>query len=270
MKGRALQSSLAVAAALLAALYVGRALAPDATLFQQALREGVLIRLAALAKLAFLGLASWHAARAGARLEPGNPARTAWGLLALGLLAFALGQGVLSAYQLATGKTPFPTVGDFFFIAAYPLLIAAFARFIRAYRETGYPVGSDAEHATLAAVVVVASVVLAYRLLRPALEADAPALERILNAAYPAFDFVLLVPIAILVRVAWPFRGGAIFRAWTTLLAGMLALCAGDILFAWFSMLGAQHLDSFLHAAYLVSYFCLARGTLLHRELLGS
>jgi hypothetical protein len=265
---RALHALLAVSGLALAVLYAMRALAPDAALYERPFSDGVLIRLAAVAKLAFLALAAWHAAQSGRRLEAGNPARRAWLLLALGLAGFALGQAVLSAYQLATGDTPFPTVGDLFFVAAYPLLIAACARFIRAYRETGYPVGSRLEHAAIAATVLAASAAVAQRVLTPALRADAPALERLLNAAYPALDFLLLVPVAILVRVAWPFRGGAIFRAWTTLLAGLIALCAGDILFAWFSRLGAQHLDSFLHAAYLVAYACLARGTLLHRELL--
>jgi diguanylate cyclase len=270
MNLRRLQNAIVVAALLTAALYTGRALFGAGGLYATVLREGVLLRAAAVCKLALLTLAAVHAYATASRLEADNPARRSWRFLALALAAFALGQAVLSGYQLVKGDTPFPSLGDLFFLAAYPLLIAAFFGFIRTYREAGYPVGTGRQHALIAVLVAVLAGVIAVPILRPVLAADDTPLKIALNAAYPLLDFVLLVPMIILLRVAWPFRGGAIFRAWGAILGGVVSLCAGDLLFAWFSMLGELHLDPLLHGSYLLGYVCFAMGTRLHRDLIAS
>jgi hypothetical protein len=262
-------SVVAVAALALAALYVGRTAVPDAALYRVALSDATLVRAAAVCKLALLALACAHAAQTFRRLEPGNDARSPWLLLALALGGFTLGQAVLSGYQLAIAKSPFPSLADVFFIACYPLLLASFVRFGRAYRRSGLPVGPVWQHLAIAAAVLAVGAVLAPPLLRPILAAPGTRLEHALNVAYPAFDGALLIPLAILVRIAWPFRGGAIFRAWALLLGGTVGMCAGDLLFAWFSMLDASHLDPLVHGSYLVAYACLAWGTRLHRDLVA-
>jgi hypothetical protein len=269
LRHRWLQPALTVAALVVAALYAGRALAGSVGLYQTVLRDGVLLRTAAVLKLALLVLACVHAWHTTRSLEPENPARGPWRLLTAALAGFALAQGVLSSYQLLTGVSPFPSAGDVFFVAAYPLMIVSFFGFIHAYREAGFPVGSRRQHALIAALVAVVAVAVAVPLLRPVLAAPGAAVELFLNAAYPILDFVLLVPMVILMRVAWPFRGGAIFRAWGALLGGVVAMCAGDLLFAWFSSLGATGLDPLLHASYLIGYLGLALGTGQHRDLVA-
>jgi hypothetical protein len=267
MSLRRLQTVIIAVALAVAVLYVGRTLAGPTGIYATVLRDGVMVRLAGLAKLALLVLAYVHASATAGRLERDNPARGPWRLLALALGGFTLGQAVLTSYQLVRGASPFPSLGDVFFVAAYPLLIASFFGFIRTYREAGYPVGTSAEHTLIAAAVAVLAGVVAVPILRPVLAAGGTPVELFLNVAYPVLDFVLLVPMVILLRVAWPFRGGAIFNAWAALLGGVVAICAGDLLFAWFSMLGETHLDPLLHGAYLVGYACFALGTRLHRDL---
>jgi hypothetical protein len=267
---RRLQNAFMVAALLVAALYAGRAAVGPSGPYATVLSDGALLKVAAVCKLALLALAALHAHATFGRLERDNPARTPWRLLALAMTAFALGQAVLSSYQMVTGVSPFPSLGDVFFVAAYPLLIASFFGFIRTYREAGYPVGSAGGHALIAALVAVLAGVIAVPILRPVLAAPGSRIELLLNTAYPVLDFVLLVPMIILVRVAWPFRGGAIFRAWAALLGGVVSICAGDLLFAWFSMLGETHLDPLLHGSYLVGYVCFALGTRLHRDLVAA
>ena len=269
MSLRMVQNAFAAASLATAALYAGRAALGSVALYESVLTEGVLVRAAAVCKLVMLVLAALHAHATAGRLESDNPARRSWRLLALSMASFALGQAVLSSYQMARGVSPFPSIGDVFFVAAYPLLIAAFLGFIRTYREAGYPVGSASQHATIAAAVAVLMVVIAVPILRPVLAAPGTPLELFLNAAYPTLDFVLLVPMFILLRVAWPFRGGPIFGAWVAILGGVVSLCAGDLLFALFSMLGAAHLDPLLHGAYLVGYVCFALGARLHRDLVA-
>jgi diguanylate cyclase len=266
---RRLQTALTAATLAVVALYVGRGALGPVGVYETVLRDTALLRMGAVLKLALLALATLHAWHTARSLEPGNAARGPWRLLAVALTAFAIAQAVLSAYQVVTGVSPFPSLADVFFLAAYPLMIASFFGFIRAYREAGYPVGSSGQHALIAALVSVLGAAVAVPLLRPVVSAPAAPLESFLNVAYPILDFVLLVPMAILLRIAWPFRGGAIFRAWTALLGGVISLCAGDLLFAWFSTLGATGLDPLLHASYLIGYLCLAFGTALHRDLVA-
>jgi hypothetical protein len=269
MSLRRLQNVVIVLALVVAVLYVPRTPLGDTGIYRTLLTDAVLVRLAGALKLALLVLAWIHAHATANRLERDNPARRPWRLLALAMGGFALGQAVLTAYQMVRGRSPFPSLGDVFFVAAYPLLIASFFGFIRTYREAGYPVGSAGEHTLIAGAVAVLAGLIAVPILRPVLAAGGTPIELLLNLAYPTFDFILLVPMITLVRVAWPFRGGAIFNAWAAILGGVVAVCAGDLLFAWFSMLGEVHLDPLLHAAYLVGYACFAIGTRLHRDLVA-
>lgn len=263
MSGRRTLTIVTTASLAVAAAYVATARVPAL------LAEAVLLRAAAACKLAALVLAAVHAAQTLRRLEPGNDARAAWRLLALALGGFAAGQAVLSAWQVTTAESPFPSPADAFFVAAYPLLLASFVRFGRAYRRSGLPVGATWQHLTIAGSVMLGGALAAGALLGPILEAPGTRIEHALNVLYPAFDVALLIPLAILVRITWPFRGGAVFRAWSLLLGGIVCMCAGDLLFAWFTALEVSQFDPLLHAAYLVAYACLAWGTRLHRDLVA-
>jgi hypothetical protein len=251
-----------------AAAYALKALSPTAVLYQSVLTEGTLMRVGAVTKLAFL-LVSWRfAARNVGLLGDENPARRPWRLFSWGLFAFTLGQAILSTYQLALGTSPYPSPGDVFFISAYPLLMAAMLGFIRAYRDAGYPIGSSRSHMVLALVAGAIFSVVAYRLLRPILVTDEPLVTRALTAGYPVLDFTLLIPILLLIRITAGFRGGRVFRAWALVLVGIVSLCAGDILYAYLSMLGQLALDPLVDATYVAAYLCLAMGCIEQHELL--
>lgn len=263
------RTALVALAMAVAAVFVGQAVWPEASLFKGATAEATLLRLGSATKLLFLGLAWYQSTRCVRALESTNPARLPWRLFSLGLLGFFLGQAVLSAYQVVLGTSPYPSPGDVFFLAAYPLLVVAAFAFVRAYREAGYPVGSRREHALLGGILAGVFLVVAVRLLGPVVAQPGPALERFLTAAYPAFDFVLLVPILILLRITAPFRGGQVFRAWSLVLFGIVALCAGDILYAYFTVLGRQGLGPLVDATYVLAYMGVVLGTDLHRRLLA-
>jgi hypothetical protein len=256
---------LGVAVAL---VFVGKAVVPDAGLYRDLLTAPVLLRIGGGTKLLFLWLAWLFAARAARRLDRDDDARRPWRLFAYGLLCFLGGQAVLSAYQIVGGVSPYPSPGDAFFLAGYPLLILAFFSFIRAYSVAGLPVGSRREHAALALTAAAIFLVAGYRLLAPVLASDAPPVERALTAAYPAFDFLLLIPILILLRITAPFHGGRVFRAWGLLLAGMISQAAGDLFYAYFAVMGQAGLEPLVDATFVLAYALVAGGTLEHHRLL--
>jgi hypothetical protein len=249
-------------------LFLGWGLVPRAALFTSVLSPVRLVGLAALAKLALLLLGTAWSWRSRAALEAGNPVRPAWTLLAGGLLATFLGQALLARYQLAGEPTPFPSAADVFYVLAYPLLGGALVLFVRAYDEVGLPIGTRAERSVTLAVAAVACFALAVPVLRPVLQADVAPLDEALSAAYPVLDMALMVPLALLLRITWRFRGGAVATAWVLVLSGFAFMCAGDILFAYLTALGKAGLDPFLHAAYILAYGLVAAGVRRHLGLL--
>jgi hypothetical protein len=90
----------------------------------------------------------------------------------------------------------------------------------------------------------------------------APPLEKALNTAYPAFDFLILIPLLILLRITVAFRGGRVWTIWAALLGGFVSMCAGDILYAYFSTLGQSWLEPILDALFILAYILMAQATM--------
>jgi hypothetical protein len=247
------------------AVFVGWSIAPTSALYSRALTPHRLLVLGAGLKLLYLLAGAVFTFLCRDRLEEGNVARPAWFLLSLGLLATFAGQLALAPFQAVRGETPFPSVADMYFVLAYPFLIASLLALLHAYREAGFPMGSVAERTAIVAAVLVGAVIVGVPILHPVATTGGPLLERILNVAYPALDLVLLVPLALLLRIALRLRGSHVGEVWVLLLGGIVVLCMGDILFAYFTSLGEEHLDPFLHAAYILSYGLIAGGA--HRQL---
>ncbi len=256
--------------ALLTVSFLGWALVPETVLYRELLTPRVLLGLAALAKIGYLLAGALLAFACRDRLDAGNPARPAWALLSAGLFCTLVGQLSLSPYQLVYGQTPFPSVGDLYFVLSYPFLIAAFLVFLRAYRESGFPIGSLGERVGIVAAVGLAGTILTLRMLRPVAAGGGELLDRILTVAYPMLDIVLLMPLALLLRVALRMRGSHAGAVWGLLLAGFVFLCFGDISFAYLTLLGEQHLDPYVHATYVLSYGLVAAGAQRQLRLLKS
>lgn len=254
----------------LALVYLAWGLAPEAPVFREVLTPHTLVALAAVVKILLLVTGALVAFACRDRLEPGNPARPAWALVAAGLFSTLAGQMCLAPYQLVSGQSPFPFVSDLFYVLSYPFFISAFLVFLRAYREAGLPVGSVAERSAIVGGVGIVAALAALSILRPVATGGAELLDRILNVAYPALDLVLLLPLALLLRIALRLRGSHVGAIWTELLAGFVFLCFGDIFFAYFSALGEQHLDPYVHATFLLSYGLIAGGAHQQLQLLQS
>jgi hypothetical protein len=247
------------------ALYVGWAVAPASALYARLLSPHRLVALAAALKLAYLLGGSAFAFQCRDRLEAGNPARPAWFFLSLGLLSTFVGQLCLAPFQVVWSETPFPSVADIYFLLSYPFIIAALLVLLRAYREAGLPIGSVGERVAIVSGVGVIAALVVLPILRPVAFTAGPLLERILTVAYPVLDLLLLVPLALLLRVALRLRGSHAGDVWVLLLGGFVVLCMADLFFAYFQSLGQQHLDPFVHASYLLSYGLIAGGA--HRQL---
>ena len=260
MRSRWLGPALTVLlVALAAVLLVGnRVLSPEAVLGIGTLGKFLFLLIAAVVSTGIVG-----------KFEAGTPSRTAWRLLSSGLIALFLGQACFVFYQFVQRiEVPFPSAADVFFVVSYPLLIAALAMFLRAYKVSGFPIGPASERLWLAAGVTVVCLAIGYPILMPLVREPGEPLETILNLLYPILDFLLLVPAVLLIRISLRFRGGAVWKVWATLLAGFVFLCAADTLFAYFSQLDRADLVDLVDATYLLAYGLLGLGVLYQRDLL--
>lgn len=257
--------------ALLALLFLPQMVLGDSWIYTELLTERVTLLTAALIKTLFIASGCLYAYKSAAFFERGNPIRPAWHLLALGLGLYFIGQAILSVYQtVLPPPTPFPSIADFFFMVSTTVLIASLVAFVSTYRRGGYPVGSTAE---LVVVVVIGFAVLGfiqYLLLSPIAAADAPIGEQALNLAYPLTDCLLLIPVTILLRATLKMRGGSLWKVWMLLLGGFISICAGDILFSYFTTMGMSFLDPLLHLVYAGGYVLIAWGTTVQYKILTS
>jgi len=265
MKGSRLTLPFLGALLLLAAPFLVKLAAPAAPL----LSGRALLAVGGSSKLLFLAAAAFLAWRNTSSFDRGTPARAGWLRLALGLLLFALAQTGLLVHQIWQNRAVFfPSPSDVLYLAAYPLFVAALIAFLRAYEESGHPIGDARERRRTALVAAAVCILIGILLLRPVLLSAAAPAEKALNAAYLLLDFALLVPTVVLLRIALRFPGGAVGRIWTALLGGFLLLCVGDILFAYLTAMKIARLDPLVDLAYLASYGCLALGVAYQREVL--
>ena len=227
--------------------------------------DKTLLVLAGATKLASLMIAAIFSFRSAQLLGQGNPARQPWLILGGGLTAMSIGQALLLKYQFTTGKTPFPSPADFFFVLSYPFIIFALVQFALTYTRSGFAAGGLK---VFAVVMVVVAGAIAWPILQPVAHMPAAPMEKALNLVYPSLDLLLMVPIAVLLRITSRFRGGAVWPIWLSLLVGFVFTAAGDILFAYLSALGHNELDPLIHAMFIIAYGNLAWGALFQERLL--
>jgi hypothetical protein len=249
-------------------VYASTALFPE-QVFQERPRIGwLLIWFGHAAKLALLALGAvvaWGNAKAFAQK---TPARAAWTQLALGQVFYGCGQALLAAAVLWPDQLgSFPSPADLFFLAGYPFFIAAVIVFAVAYQRSGYPVASKRESWLFCIAGVAVSAVLAVPLLLPIVRSAAPALEKALNLGYPALDFILLIPTALLLRMAWRLRGGLLGSVWGNLAGGFVFICAGDIVFGYMTAFDLGYLRYLAGGLFLVGYGLVTAGCLHQRRL---
>jgi signal transduction histidine kinase len=182
-----------------------------------------------------------------------RPARPLpWYLLAGGYAAFVAGEVTWHVYGFALDQDPFPSVADVFYLAGYPLIGVAL---LLLARERG--AGREQERAGVldAAIVTVAAFVVLWVFLVDPYAADGslPLDERVLSAAYPLMDVLLLT---LLVRLL--FVPGRRSPAVILLAAGLAFNIAADVAFTSLELAGTSS-GKWLDAVWLLGY--LAVGT---------
>jgi len=258
-----------IVAGLACAVYLPRIIPATAPIAERLIPGARLDVVGSFAKLASLTAGAVFGLRGALRLEQGNRARASWIMLGAWLALFAAGQAALMFYLLVLGRQPpLPSAGDVGFLAGYALLIGASARFIAAYRASGFPVGTTREHLGIAAAAAAVCALAGWPVLAPIVRANVPLGERLINVAYPVLDFAALVPAVVMLRITLAFRGGKVWTIWAALIAGCVLMAVGDILFAHLSSAKITAFAPGVDLMYVLGYFASACGVMLQWEML--
>jgi hypothetical protein len=222
------------------------------------------------AKWILLGATVWLSFRNATALDTGRPIGHAWLLFGLGIAAYLVGELGEAFYVFVLDvANPFPSVLDVFYLAGYPLLIAALAGFVRAYAAAGYEMGTLRQGALMTGVLVVVGLLLVWPVLSGQ-TGPSSTLEKVLAAAYPLLDVALLVAAALLLRGARRFGGGRAWEVWALVLAGLGVMIAGDLRYAYFTAGGKDYVDALSEIPFVIAYLLLALGALKQKELIES
>lgn len=250
------------------ALFLLRAFVPAVGPFAFVLGGEFLSYVGGTAKLAALAAGGVSALRVARSFGVGNPARFAWRALALWLLSWTAGQAALCATQwILREEMPFPSLGDPFFVVGYLAMVVGFTGVLRAHVGSGLAFGDGRTLALLGAGTALVALVTGLVVLHPIASAGGTAVELALNLMYPACDLVALVPASVLVRMTFAMRGGALFRIWSLLLSGFLAMAVGDVLYAYLTMLDLYWTSPIVDLSFIVGYALAARGVVEQRRL---
>jgi diguanylate cyclase (GGDEF)-like protein len=115
----------------------------------------------------------------------------AWGLIALSVLATALGDSSWGILELGLNEQPFPSIADFFYLLNYPLLLAG----VLLLPQTPVRREKPIKKALDAGIVMVAAILVFWNFLMGPLVAsnrDYPLPAQTILVAYPVGDLVLL------------------------------------------------------------------------------
>lgn len=203
-------------------------------------------------------------------------ARVFWGIPGVGLSWLGFGLGLLatgcaeltySFDPLVRGiELPFPSMADVWFLLGYILLIASLAGFVSAY-NMAYSIVSPRTLKLTAAIVMAVLVALGLLVISPALARPDPLMERVLVSTYVLLDVGLLVPLLLLTRAIYKFRGGIVARAWTFLLLGFVAMEVGDVAYSFEPVFQAFPYPYFDELFFVLSYLLLLKGVSLHKRI---
>ncbi len=153
--------------------------------------------------------------------------RTGWLLLGAGCLAWAIGDTVWGYYEVILERNPFPSVADAGYLAMLPLI--AIGLIVLTSQRRSW---ANARPALDGLALVLALVALVWLLvLHPIYgQSSATATEKVVSAAYPVGDLVVIYALVVAMQRHHGQREGAVL---STLLGGMLLLVAADLYFAY-------------------------------------
>ncbi|MGH2810226.1 MAG: PAS domain-containing protein, partial [Actinomycetota bacterium] len=199
-----------------------------------------------------IGLSAAVAIVAGVKMYKPKPA-AAWWLFAVAQVTFVIGDAVYYNW-----KPLFPSIGDIFYLAFYPIQVVGLLMLIR--RRSG---GKDFRSFLDAAILTVGLGVLSWAfLIQPHFQDPGlTAVERLVSLSYPLMDLALLAVTARMAVGAWPRH-----PAFYLLGAGLMSMLITDAVYGFIELQGGYDPGGALDSGWLI-YYLLWGAAALHPSM---
>ncbi|KOR29037.1 hypothetical protein TI03_03325 [Achromatium sp. WMS1] len=154
--------------------------------------------------------------RAMKAFERGDPLRTVWGLIGIGVLSWGIGQMLYTGYIILHNgeETPYPWFSDIGFLMIQPLIIIGLGIFMKAMAVRP-PIWGIIS----AIVVLLLSMFFAFNAIQGNLDAAETSIEYLTYVCYMIFDPILL---AMTILTASLLPGGLLTRPWWFCFGGLI------------------------------------------------
>ncbi|HSW97816.1 MAG TPA: hypothetical protein VLF89_08375 [Candidatus Saccharimonadales bacterium] len=177
--------------------------------------------------------------------------------LSLGLSCWFIGEVLFYYYEFILHINPFPSIADFFYLLAYPLIFFALVNEIRNTK-----VNLKKIHPSIFFLFCIAALALIFLVfyfgVYLAYDPQEAVLTNLIATWYGVGDLFLIIGNIYVLILAWEFRGGSFSHLWILFFVGFILMLIGDILFAIFTpqykaevWFYRSLLDSFWMASYI-------------------
>ena len=167
-----------------------------------------------------------------------------WWLFAGAMGSFAIADATWQVYVWTSGSAPYPSIGDAIYLTAYPLFFVGVLVLLRGSR----PRKGDLLDGLM--VATAASFLIWTLLVEPiANQAGSPLLARIVSAAYPTMDLLLVIALVTLL-----FTSRIRSPAYLGLLVGFFLMTAADLVYAVLVLKGLYSPGNWIDYCWIGSY----------------
>ena len=180
----------------------------------------------------------------------------------LGLAFWLIGESLWVFYNLFLQIDPYPSLADFFYLAAYPLIVWGL---IKEIRITGIKIGK-LNKLTLALFGITSLIIISIVTYIEIFLAFDPSGSLIDNLVllYGFADLILAIPVLLVLILAFEYKGGRIFIPWIFIFIGLLLYLFADIHYAVFldQYLGSVYPYESIDLLWIAAYLLIALGLL--------
>lgn len=178
--------------------------------------------------------------------------------ITLGLASWFVGEAIWAIYELILRISPYPSIADLFYLAAYPLIFIGILREIMNYKTDVNPVRS----LVISTISIALSIMVFNIAILPSYSNGSTFLENAIAISYGLGDVMLIVGISYILMLTMDFRGGKLFYVWLHIIIAVIFMLLGDLFFAIYreqyeqSILAYKRIDLF----WILSYIAFAMG----------
>lgn len=155
-------------------------------------------------------------------------------LLTLGLGCWFIGEVIFYVFEFILHSNPFPSIADFFYLIAYPLMFFAIINEIRHTK-----IHLKKIHPSLIFLFCIAALTLSFLVVYfgvyLAFDPQETLFTNFIATGYGVGDLLLILANICVLILAWEFRKGSLSHLWLFFFVGFLFMLIADILFAMYT-----------------------------------